>query len=47
MNEGGIQKLLGPRWREIEDYAAQRGITFAEAVIEVVNKGLSFIEGQF
>lgn len=32
---------VGPRWREVETYASQRNITLGEAVVELVNRGLS------
>lgn len=35
------EKLLGPRWEEIENYAANNSLTYAEAVVVMVNRGLS------
>jgi hypothetical protein len=32
---------ITPRWREVEEYAMKRGITIGEAVVELINKGLS------
>lgn len=44
MDVNEVEKLAGPRWREVEQFAADRGITFGEAVIELVNKGLSYLD---
>jgi hypothetical protein len=40
------RRAAGPRYKEVEDYAEREGITFGEAVIVMINRGLSFTEAQ-
>lgn len=42
MTQGWLETVAGVRWREVvEAYAASREITIGDAVIELINKGLS------
>jgi hypothetical protein len=44
-NDRGVAELLlSPRWPELEAYAERTRISYARAVVIMVNRGLSYTE---
>lgn len=43
MTQDWLETVLGDRWRDVQGYSAYRGITLGDAVIELINKGLSHL----
>jgi hypothetical protein len=45
MDDRGVAELLlSPRWPELEAYAERTGVSYARAVVIMVNRGFSHTE---